>query len=332
VDAPDCVEAPRSRDNHLGNGAGEGGNSNNMYNWTIPSASNFAPNADACVLRMRYNISTNDYDGWNTYVMPQELTPIADDPRVQIATPEGDRKPLELAVDTNQFGRTFQDRTHTFMVKPRPSSVGPAKIFNLNVRGKRGNIVQTYPATEYDFTPKELEVRKGDYIHVMWTGCNTNPAGNDGEGQNQTDRSNIVEIASANQNLPKEDGSLFGETLAADLAHIGQGWNTQQCDEDEANQQDNNNCSKLNGAHSYQNHGLVKLDQTGTFWYMSTRNNNYTNRAQKASINVSPFLPTWAIVVIVLGGALFLASVGVAGAILYGKTHPNSAVNKLTDL
>jgi hypothetical protein len=218
------------------------------------------------------------------------------------------------------------------MVKSRPDGVGPAKIYNLNVRGKRGNIVQTYPAVEYDFTPKELEVRKGDYIHVMWTGCNTNPAGNDGEGQNQTDRSNCVEIASANQNLPKQDGQLFGQTLAAELAHVGQGWNIQQCDEDEENQQDNNNCSKLNGAHSYQNHGLVKLEQTGTFWYMSTRNNNYTNRAQKASINVAPFLPTWAIVVIVLGGALFLAAVGVAGAILYGKSHPNSAVNKLTDL
>merc|ERR1711916_198805 len=131
-----------------------------------------------------------------------------------------------------------------------------------------------------------------------WTGCNTNPAGNDGEGAAKTDRSNAVEIASANQNLPKSDGGLFGG-LSADLAHVGQLWNSQQCDEDEENQQDNNNCS---------------------------------NRAQKASINVSPFLPTWAIVVIVVGGALFLASVGVAGAILYVKTHPNSAVNKLTDL
>merc|ERR1711916_408381 len=159
-----------------------------------------------------------------------------------------------------------------------------------------------------------------------WTGCNTNPAGNDGEGAAKTDRSNAVEIASANQNLPKSDGGLFGG-LSADLAHVGQLWNSQQCDEDEENQQDNNNCSKLNAAHSYQNHGLLEATKTGTFFYMSTRNNNYTNRAQKASINVSPFLPTWAIVVV---GALFLASVGVAGAILYGKTHPNSAVNKLT--
>jgi hypothetical protein len=31
--------------------------------------------------------------------------------------------------------------------------------------------VQAYPAVEYDFTPQNLHVRTGDYIHIQWTGA-----------------------------------------------------------------------------------------------------------------------------------------------------------------
>jgi hypothetical protein len=96
-----------------------------------------------------------------------------------------------------------QDRSHVFTVAPRPANVpAEARIFNLNVRGKRGNIVQVYPAVEYDFIPNRLSVNRGDYIHFQWTGSNTNDPNNDGQGLRGSDRSNIVQINDRALNYP----------------------------------------------------------------------------------------------------------------------------------
>jgi plastocyanin len=116
-------------------------------------------------------------------------------------------------VNTAQFGRTFQDRSHVFYVRSRPASIpAAAKIYNLNVRGKRGNIVQTFPATEYDFKPARLQVKPADFIHVQWTGSNTHnngdpagdgQAGDAGEGRDGTDRHNIAQLMQFSQNYPQ---------------------------------------------------------------------------------------------------------------------------------
>ena len=135
----------------------------------------------------------------NSKVNDYSKTPLTQDPYIYIGpgdedqdddtddrTGKGDEKFVSLAVNTNQYARTFQDRSYKFAIKKRPVEVQEAddsldtpftpvisedvKIFNVNVRGKRGNIVQTYPAVEYDFVPNSLALDKGDMVHFQWTG------------------------------------------------------------------------------------------------------------------------------------------------------------------
>jgi hypothetical protein len=254
-----------------------------------------------------------------------------------------------LALDTSQFGRTFEDRSHVFLIKKRPSNVPKlAKIYNLNVRGKRGNIVETYPAVEYDFVPSDLHVYKNDYIHFQWTGCDKNPGGNAGEGRAQTDRSNIVQIENTAKSHPvsnswlKKHTPLFeSASLRKKMAMLDQPTDDPtKCKSYEAllaennnNQntaeQDDENCMKLNAASQYFDGGIIKMNNTGNFYFMSSRNNNFTNRDQKGSIIVSNLLPLWAIVLVVLGSVFFLLAGAAGVGILYSRSHPHSNVAKL---
>ena len=73
-------------------------------------------------------------------------------------------------MNPENYFKTYQDRSHIFLLHKRPAGTEGRVIHNLNVRGKRGNIVQTFPATEYDFFPTDLTIPHGDLVHIQWTG------------------------------------------------------------------------------------------------------------------------------------------------------------------
>lgn len=309
--APDCHENEFSRDNHLGNGVG---GYPNVYNWTVPDTIH-----ERCVMRVRYNISTGDYDAWDavnaTHNDREQKTRLdlsekygfntradaekrgfrlKNNPEIQIF-PELEKLNFRLAINTAQYGRTFQDRTHTFAIRPRPSHLDAGTIYNVNVRGKRGNIVQVYPAVEYDFVPNTLKLTPNDYVHFQWTGSNTNPHNNDGQGRAGTDRSNVV--LQRLQYYP--EGNPGGAAMAADkYGHWGRSYpefvrNTTFIGLTEkdlmdlallTSQQFRGEMSELDDAGTYFDLGPRKVTRGGTYHYMCTRNNNFSNRSQKGRI------------------------------------------------
>jgi len=198
--------------------------------------------------------------------------------------------------------------------------------------------VQTYPATEYDFTPQALTVDQDDFVHFQWTGCDTNPAGNAGEGKTQTDRSNIVQIADMSKNYPINDTQLASTNLLfkdADtrkrLANIDQvnclsaaALKAAQAATGTAVDQNAQNCMVLNQAGPRFSGALVQMDTLGTYAYMSTRNNNFSNRSQKASITVKGGWAAWKTGVIVAAGVVAIAIGASAGTIVYAKRNPHS--------
>merc|ERR1712065_20361 len=135
------------------------------------------------------------------------------DPLVSIGagTPE-----LQLNINTAQFGRTFEDRSHIFEVMARPGDLSSsAKIYNMNVRGKRGNNAATYPSNEYDFVPNRMHIKKGDAVHWQWTGSENNNNGND--------RNNALQIEEYGVSYPMMamDVSLFKDNAYSNRSQKG---------------------------------------------------------------------------------------------------------------
>jgi len=370
---PECVDSYWTKVNYLGNADNTlRGGKQAHYDWTLPTwqslttdhmcwtyseqinYNNDQPNLGQTsgttdvecvrmVFRIRYNMSTMDYDPYKTNSThdyePNEgiLSPIEENPEVDVGFyVQG----LQLAINTAQTGRTFQDRSHTFLVCKRDASAAWASkpLLNVNVRGKRGNIVQTFPATEYDFEPQHVELlpTSGQCLHFQWCGSNThnngNPGGDgqtgdDGQGRGGSDRSNLVQMMKLDESYPvtydtiaddddffeyvncyhpfrptepvtKADAQLilgtagfykgvdYMKAACAAVTDDDNGENRGECIVDEllnnvsASFRAGLICCLKDGLNSAQ--GYEKI-----FSFLSTRNNNFSNRSQKWQVKLT---------------------------------------------
>jgi len=355
---PVCQQGQFSRDNHLGNVQGDGYAAN--FNWTVPE---WLANYDSCTLRVRYNISTGDaldisVNGNQTF--NGDNSPIIDrDEREELSYRTVLGSKLGIAINSDQIGRTFQDRSYMFSVKPRTEETAGAcensgTIYNMNVRGKRGNIVQVYPSVEYDFVPNKATIKDNDCLHVQWTGSDYNPNRNPNNGEGgppdptneneaRSDRHNILPMVSAtdtvgsldiyptNWNAGDDKGSwgmldLTREEWKTNLVYAKQPLddpNVCQTFQQISNRAGNNNrqdrerdfanCAKINGAKSpYMDAGVIKAGTPGNYAFMSSRNNNFSNRQQKAYLNIENSTTVGGVLGTIVGVVAGIGAVGAA--------------------
>jgi hypothetical protein len=328
-----------TRENHLGIAMDSPDQA--TFRWIVPDLPAMGIDSSRCAFRIRYNISSEDYNSWDSGVVNASLNdreglklnltarfksefpyPFKNNPTVNI----GNGLDLELAINTAQIGRTFQDRSHRFSIVPSiPMADLPfpsSKIYNLNVMGKRGNIVQTFPAQEYFYVPEVLHASTGDLVHIQWSGSNTNPDNNAGEGQQGSDRHNMMETHSNDLGRVKpshlEDANLFNSTMPYSGIRLIGRLSTQPLGRHPAltdPYQLGGQMSQLDDAGTYFSGNLFQLTSTGTFHYMNSRNNNFSNRQQKATVVIHQG-PTFVDTGFIVG--ISVTSVIVAALIVFG--------------
>jgi hypothetical protein len=279
-----CTDINNTMVNRLG--ATYEGHSESSFLWKLPTKSD-----SDCVLRLRYNISLHlelPFDANLSY-----NTLFYTDPLILV-----DGHYVRLALDTAQLPRTFEDRSYTFDIINLPPNIDKkSTIYNVNVQGKRGNIAQVRNCFEYDFVPNNLTLYDNDYVHFQWVGSDFNPLGNDGEGRVGTDRTNLVDTTIYDGYKHTQNNTFIPIDLINSFVYLNQfAENCYTYDElikqnKLLNTQDIKNCALLNNASVYFNSRLFKItlsknNTNKTYYYMATRNNNFSNRNQKGSLTV----------------------------------------------
>ncbi|KAL9983507.1 hypothetical protein ACROYT_G005691 [Oculina patagonica] len=282
---PDVIYAPSTVVNH--NGMNMEGKFSS-YKWKVPC---FPTNTtQRCVLRLRYNITTDD--------VPREFNAsnnkeVANDPTTKAVDGKTD---LQIALNTAQLGRTFQDRSHVIILKPRsslPLKFQHSNIYYIGGMGKRGNIVQAYPAMEYRFTPERISVTTNDVVCFVWSGSNNNQ-NNAGEGTARTDRTNVCWVKEGCSSLKPAACSSLPLEVVDHVNDFGP---------QKLNLQLNTGCfsgpsgnatnlqAQLNNAPASCNPPCFRITKPGEYCYMSTRNNNFSNRRHMGQITVTQASP-----------------------------------------
>ena len=292
-----CIKAPNTRGNYLGNV--DGSHDTPRFEWILPNHLV----EKRCTMRIRYFVASVD---------DEQITRENDDLMIG-----GDIIKLAVAEEsTVKNVVVFEDRSHVFHLVPRTDDISQdLDIENIVVRGKRGNIVQTYPAVEYDFVPNRLSVTEGTAVHLQWAGSNThnngNPAGDGqagdaGEGRAGSDRHNFMPMLDRTLNFPmpghnqtifhdaewvwsshnKGEAGNKGFNLGVSLATAGyyQCKTEQECGNGGFAGKRTINDRMDNAPASYA--GDMFIPPLGEWHYKCLRNDNFSNRSQKGTIKV----------------------------------------------
>lgn len=373
---PDCTQLGKSFQNYLGYTL-EG--KRPTYKWKIPEYND--DKTRECTLRIRYNISTNDYASMNGFggddIVNNSIVdnrydckkkidnieqnqndvdtatgasnvagtcnpniqngvhnyPLYNRPEVKVF--KDGESPLSIALNTDQSGRTFQDRSHVFWIAPKAQikkdypDKDCSKVRYVHIMGKRGNIVQVYPSVEYMFVDQEMSVESDTCL--LWqfgnSFFNPNRNPNNAEGWRYSDSTNVVESLDLNHNFPRyhvkanpktgkdeEEASdtFFDYKDALYMGLLGQAEILKDGVYKNANDANNNKktttfkcikekeataagqkddhpllCGKMNVGHIGKIQRMTKASKAGLFSFVTTRNNNFSNRKQTLSIQVA---------------------------------------------